>query len=270
MIRCFVGAKDAFLHREGISDFVAFDTNIFVQEKLKEYILDKPFQILLLTGEPGAGKTCTAEKVVDDLGDEKCYFQKYPFSTIVSFLGTLHAHFLPTVALPKPYTREALLESLREHLSKDFVPTVIIDEIQLYKDYELEIIRMLSDTRLFRFVFILHKLERETLLSQSYFVSRTWGKLELKALTLKECEFFISQKLLHHGLGALQERFGKKQYALLYRFSRGNLRVLCKLCYTTLEICEYYEEHTPSKLARRRIPVQFIEMAALDLGVLHE
>ncbi|MGP1580596.1 MAG: AAA family ATPase [Wolinella sp.] len=267
---CFAGTKDAFVQHEGIDDFIALDTNIIVQEKLKEYILHKPFQILLLTGEPGAGKTCTAEKVVSDLGEDKCYFQKYPFSKIASFLGTLHAHFLPTIALPQPYTREVLVESFREHLSKDFTPTVIIDEIQLYKDYELEIIRMLADTRFFRFVFILHKLERQNVLSQSYFVSRTWGKLELKTLTPKECKIFITQKLLQNGLGSLQDKFGDRQCALLYRFSRGNLRVLCKLCYTALEICEYYEESTPSMLSDRRIPIKCIEMAALDLGVLHE
>ncbi|WP_277641064.1 ATP-binding protein [Wolinella succinogenes] len=266
----FGEAKQLFAESASTNDFISLDANIRIKEKLKEHILHKPFQILLLTGAPGVGKTYVAENLTEELGSSKVYFQKFPFATTVSFLSAVHSHFLPHVSLPEPCHRESLLASFKEHLAGSYIPAIIVDEIQLYKDEELEIIRMLSDTRLFRFIFIIHKLERQNLLAQSYFVSRTWGSLELEGLTPLESKLFITQKLTQNGLKESLPWLKNRQYSLLYKLSEGNLRVLCKLCYTMFEICEHYESHAPSLLANDTVPLRFIEMAALDLGVLHE
>ncbi|MGP1449589.1 MAG: AAA family ATPase [Wolinella sp.] len=264
----YTKAKNLFAQSSDIRDFIALDANIRIKEKLKEHILHKPFQILLLTGSPGVGKTYVAEKLSEELPSNEMYFQKFPFATTIGFLSSLHLHFLPDKVLPEPCTRESLLASFKENLRH--TPAIIIDEIQLYKNEELEIIRMLSDTRIFRFIFILHKLEKQDLLSQSYFVSRTWGSLELDKLTPSECQIFITQKLGQNKLSQLASQLGRRQYSRLYSLSGGNLRILGKLCYTIFEICEHYESNTPSLLASGNIPIQFIEMAALDLGLLHE
>lgn len=266
----FSQAKDLFTHSGNIADFVALETNITVKEKLKDHIYHKPFQILLLTGSPGVGKSYVVEKITEEIEPSWIYLQKFPFVTTISLLVALHEHFLPDVPSPSYPTREGILSSFREHWKKEHLPVVIVDEIQLYKNDELELIRMLSDTRVFRFIFVIHKLEKQDLLSQSYFTSRTWGKIELHRLTLPETKHFIKQKLIQGDLIEASAWIGNRQYDLLHRLARGNLRVLNKLCYTTFEISEYYEVQSPSLLADGTIPLRFIEMAALDVGVLHE
>lgn len=266
----FSQAKDLFAHSGNITDFVAFETNIAVKEKLKDHIYHKPFQILLLTGSPGVGKSYAIEKLTEEIEPSWIYLQKFPFVTTIGFLVALHEHFLPDFPLPPSPTREGILSSFREHWKRDHLPVVIIDEIQLYKNDELELIRMLSDTRVFRFVFVIHKLEKQDLLSQSYFTSRTWNKIEFTPLTLPETKHFIKQKLIQGDLAEVSTWMGNPQYTRLHRLAKGNLRVLNKLCYTTFEISEYYEVQSPSLLADGTIPLRFIEMAALDVGVLHE
>ncbi|DAB33340.1 MAG TPA: AAA family ATPase, partial [Sulfurospirillum sp. UBA12182] len=47
-----------------------------------------------------------------------------------------------------------------------------------------------------------------------------------------------------------------------------NLRTINKLLYKVFEILEYYEKYKPSSV-RGSLKIKYIEMAAIDLGIIH-
>lgn len=263
----FAQAKNTFLDAAESRDFVLLDGNIKARMRLLEQIHTQPFSILLLTGLPGVGKTYLAQEITQELsGSVPIYLQQYPFVSIIPFLQELHGIFLPGVALPTEQTRENLLESFRTNLHRP--PVIILDEIQLYAPQELEGVRMLSDTKLFRFILILHRVKKSDLLAETYFTSRIWSKIELPGLSRKEVALFVEKKLSRAGALGIKEHLNDSSFALLHDLSQGNLRLLGKICFKLFEICEAYEARKPSLLAQKRIPKQWIEMAALDLGVI--
>lgn len=78
--------------------------------------------------------------------------------------------------------------------SKDQAITVLIDEAQLYPVELIEKIRLMADSRLFKFLFTVHKTEKEDVLAKDYFKTRIWETIEIDNASLEEIKTYIEKK----------------------------------------------------------------------------
>lgn len=145
---------------------------------------------------------------------------------------------------------------------------VLIDEAQLYPSDLIEKIRLMADSRLFKFLFTVHKTEKEDLLAKDYFQTRIWETIEIGNASLNEIKTYIEKKLLFHNRFEYLNLFKEKHYKLIANLTNGNLRTINKLMYKLFEILEYYDTNKPSLIKSNSLHVKYIEMAAISLGMI--
>lgn len=265
----FSEAKNVFLEKADNKEYIDLDINISVRNRLEQLIKNVPFQIVILTGRPGVGKSYLIQQLARSIDGNSLHIQLFPFLSLNGFLAQLHLKFLPHLPINKNMTRDEFFKSFSTNLPKnDLSPTIIIDEVQLYGDRELEVIRMLSDCRVFRFIFVTHALKHKEVLNESYFASRIWDKIIIKQLDIKNVKLFVIQKLTKAKLDNVMRLLDDKHYKFMYKQTQGNLRLLTRMCFLLFDICEYYYETEPTLFNKHTIPKKYIEMAAIELGSL--
>ncbi len=265
----FSDAKNVFLEKVDNMDYVDLDINISARNKLEQLIKKVPFQIVLLTGNPGVGKSYLIQQLATSIPPEILHIQLFPFLSLNGFLAQLHLKFLPHIQINNNMTRDEFFKSFSTNLPRNNLsPTIIIDEVQLYGDKELEVIRMLSDCRVFRFIFVTHTLKNKEVLNESYFTSRIWDKVVINQLDIKNVRLFITQKLSKANLESILRLLSNNNYKFIYKYTNGNLRLLTRMCFLLFDICEYYYESEPTVFNKNEIPKKFLEMAAIELGSL--
>jgi len=260
----FEKAKSVFAREN--RGYIVLDSNNIAINRLIDLIKLQPFSIVLLYGSPGVGKTFLLNRCYDMLQkDENLYLQKVPFEDSKLFFEEIFYIFTKT----KPTKTNSLASTLLELESKlDKKITLLLDEVQMYKDEQLEFVRLLSDSPKIQIVLSLHKIDKEDLLAKEYFSSRIWETVELKNLSKKELRVYIAKQLQAMELGELNIYFEDKSCATIHKVTKGNLRTLNKLLFKIFEMYHYFDANEPSKISRGRIEPKHIEMAALDLGIL--
>ena len=144
----------------------------------------------------------------------------------------------------------------------------MIDEAQLYPTDLIEKIRLMADSRLFKFLFTVHKTEKEDVLAKDYFQTRIWETIEIDNASLNEIKTYIEKKLLFHNRFEYLNLFRETHYKVIAQLTSGNLRTINKLLYKLFEILEYYDEHKPSVVKANSLHVKYLEMAGISLGML--
>lgn len=265
----FSDAKNVFLEKVDSMDYIDLDINIVARNKLEQLIQKVPFQIVLLTGQPGVGKSYLIQQLAKNTSAESLHIQLFPFLSLNGFLAQLHLKFLPHIQINKNMTRDEFFKSFSANLPKnELAPTIVIDEVQLYGDRELEVIRMLSDCRVFRFILVTHTLKNKEVLNESYFTSRIWDKVIISQLDVKNLQLFITQKLSKAGLDSVLLLLRNNHYKFMHKQTKGNLRLLTRMCFLLFDICEYYYNTEPTLFSKRVMPNKYLEMAAIELGSL--
>ena len=263
----FTAAKNIFLEKVDDMEYIDLDINISAKSKLEQLIKNVPFQIVLLTGNPGVGKSYLIKQLEKSIQKEMLHIQLFPFLSLNGFLAQLHLKFLPHININKNMTRDEFFKSFSENLPRNnLAPTIIIDEVQLYGDKELEVMRMLSDCRVFRFILVTHTLKNKEVLNESYFASRIWDRININQLDVKNARLFILQKLLNAKLDVVARMIHINYYKFIYANTRGNLRLLTRMCFLLFNICEYYYGSEPTAFSNGLIPKKYVEMAAIELG----
>ena len=223
-------------------------------------------------GKPGSGKTFLLNKIANDLKEDKSLiFFPHPFFSEATFIEALCEQIYG-----KKLEDINNFESFIKFYSKDFSNkdeilknqmTVILDEAQLYPTELIEKIRLMADTRMFKFLFTIHKTENEDILAKDYFQTRIWESIELSSADVNEIIIYLQRKLSQKNYDKYL-KFEKKDYECAYSFCGGNLRTLNKIMYKFYEICEYYEQYQPSKLSGDKANTMILTMAALDAGLI--
>lgn len=260
--------KSIFVDGE-IFDYVNLDKSTATYDKLVQ-TLDKPLKLILFYGKPGTGKTFLLQKIFNDLRTKKrIIFFPRPFFEEKVFIQTLFEHIFAKKS-PEFSNYNEFLALLSKHItSTDQAITVLIDEAQLYPTDLIEKIRLMADSRLFKFLFTVHKTEKEDVLAKDYFQTRIWETIEIDNASKNEIKTYIEKKLLFHNRFEYLNLFKDKHYKLILKITDGNLRTINKLMYKLFEILEYYDMHQPSLIKSNALHVKYIEMAGISLGMIH-
>lgn len=263
--------KDVFIDEDESLNFVNLDNSISCYNKIV-LALKKPLKLILFYGKPGSGKTFLLNKIANDLKEDKSLiFFPHPFFSEATFIEALCEQIYG-----KKLEDINNFESFIKFYSKDFSSkdeilknqmTVILDEAQLYPTELIEKIRLMADTRMFKFLFTIHKTENEDILAKDYFQTRIWESIELSSADVNEIIIYLQRKLSQKNYDKYL-KFEKKDYECAYSFCGGNLRTLNKIMYKFYEICEYYEQYQPSKLSSDKANIMILTMAALDAGLI--
>ena len=261
----YTAAKEIF--SDIYDDFVDFNSSVIAYKKLVE-ILNKPIKLVLLFGKPGTGKTFLLKKIYKDLHKKKpIIFIPTPFFDESEFVKFLYENSFGKKDLTVKSFDE-FFNILSTKVPKQTI-SVFIDEAQMYPSKIVEKIRLLADTRKYKFIFTVHKTdEQEDVFAKDYFKTRIWESVELKNISFDEFSIYVEKKFLYHNMFEFVGKFSKKQYKMIYKASNGNLREINKIFYKLFEICEYYDMNEPNKINSKYIDKKFIEMAFINLGYI--
>lgn len=263
----FSELKDIFVEGN-IFDYVNLDKSVIAYNKVVKAI-QKPLKLILLYGKPGCGKSFLLKKIQLDLKDKhKIILFPQPYFDEIEFLKALYKQIFNESS--NEFTGyESFLEIYKQKKDeKQEAIIVLLDEAQLYPASLMEKIRLMADTREFKFLFTVHKTEQEDMLARDYFKTRIWESIELLNSTYIEISTYLEQKFLFHDLREYLNMFKKKHIKMLYKLSNGNLRTLNKLMYKIFEIYEYLEANQPSLISGKTLDEKYVKMAAIDVGLL--
>ncbi|MDR3177785.1 MAG: ATP-binding protein [Campylobacteraceae bacterium] len=268
-INQFGNVKNIFIEGK-VFDYINLDKSVAAYDKLSN-VISKPLKLVLFYGKPGSGKTFLLEKIYRDLrGKYPIIFFPRPFFDEKQFLKSLFEEVF-AVKSPEFSGYEEFLTIYKTKIpknSEDIVVTVLLDEAQLYPNDLIEKIRLMADTRLFKFLFTVHKTEKEDVLAKDYFKTRIWESIELGDSTLEEIKVYLEKKFMYHNKF---EHFTyiKDFIPLIFSTVNGNLRSVNKLLFKVFELYEYYESNKPSVITKNKNRKKIVEMASIATGFIN-
>ncbi|NOX16176.1 MAG: ATP-binding protein [Epsilonproteobacteria bacterium] len=266
----YIGLKNVFVDG-GVFDYINLDKSSAAYEKLTQAI-DKPLKLILFFGKPGTGKTFLLQKIYNDFKKKKnIIFFPRPFFNEIEFLKALYFETFKEIS-PEFSGYDQFLSTVIEKLElskKHKAITVLIDESQLYPNELIEKIRLLADSRKFKFLFTVHKTDDEDILAKDYFQTRIWETIELENSSYNEVKTYIEKKLIFHNKFEYLSLFKEKHFKLVMKLTQGNLRTINKLLFKLFEILEYYDVSSPSKINPRSLNTKFLIMAGISQGMIN-
>ncbi len=264
--KIFRNCKEVFQDIVDSKDYVQLDRSMAIYHSLNDAI-QKPLKMILVFGKPGTGKSMMLNKLYKELSPkQKIVYIQIPIMDETEFFKVL-AYELFRFNTPDQLNFTQFME-IANHYVLEVTPIVILDEAQLYSESLMEKIRLISDSRKVKFIFALHKTEKEDLIAKEHFKTRIWESQELQNATASELTLYIQKKLLRANFFDVANMFSDSRVKLIHKFTLGNYRDTNKLLYALFEICSWYEENSPSKLKFDTMPAKIIEMAAIQTGFI--
>lgn len=260
----FKTARDAFYDTGGF--YVEIPKISYLKTRLSEQIFENKAPFTTVIGYPGVGKTLLLKKVLENARNkEKAIFLDVPVADAEELLRKVAE--ATTIELPESGSVHAMTAYLTTALKDDYF-IIIVDEAQSYSSELLEFIRMLSDKKVFKFVIVMHKIKKDSLIMQEHFKSRLWNIVEIEPLNKKECAEYIEKSFLLHNLFDVANMFRKRNYTFIYSATKGNIRKINMLLYKIFDIADFYYNNLPHSVKGDSGLQKITEMAALDLRLV--
>lgn len=262
--------KNLFLDSVDSKNYVELDSLGF-NHKVLEESLDKPLKMILLFGRPGTGKSMTLNRLYTQLKNQReIHYFDAPILSEKEFLKSIYE----SISGQKiPQNMRVNFDGLLRYCQKlkgEREIVFLLDECQLYSEALMEKIRLLSDTRVVKFVITLHKTENEDVIAKEHFKTRIWEVIELKNASEEELEIYIQKKLLQGKFVEISNAISRKEIRFIHAHTKGNFRETNKMLYTVFNIYEYYDEHRPEKITSGKFSKKILEMAAIKLGYIDD
>jgi len=212
-----------------------------------DYVVEHRQGLTVIYGDVGTGKTSLARVLVDRLAENNLVL----FITNPNFKSEMHMvkAICAEFGLPPRRSLFAQMESLQAHLTelyaKDQSPVLIIDEAQLMRGKQFEIIRQVSnfetnDTKLLQIVLCGQLELRNKLKLKRALMSRVVIHSTLQPFSPDEMESMIRFRL--SVAGGNGDLFPAESIEKVYELSRGIPRDAIKLCGLALKLAHLNEQ----------------------------
>jgi len=179
--------------------------------------LDKKEKMIFITGEAGSGKSMILKSVYNSLKNEKNVFY-----------------------ISNPYLEINSILTILKQLSLNDYQIFLIDEAQLLSTETFENLRIYADKGNITIVFATHEPDLKKLLEKKHFQTRVNYILKVNKANKEELESFIKTKLLKANLIDIAEMIKRKNYSLIYKYTKGSLRATNQLMFKLFDILEYF------------------------------
>ncbi len=265
-MRDYKGARELF--KDVIDTSYYFDSMSaeIGKNKILEAIKEKNAPLIFVIADPGVGKSYILRLTNEYLKDKHLtVFIDHPFFDKRDLLKMLYnakdLEFDPNISFNN------LKNTLLKHY-KDTNHTIFMDEAQLLNEEQFELIRILSDTKIFQFVLAMHKEEGLAILQKKHFKSRTKVVVELSSLKRNEIHRYIQNRLLSFGYADIATMFQKSHIKEIEKYTKGNFRLVKKLMYSLLGLLDFAKSNGLEKYQEPNNCL--INMAAIDIGLVNE
>ncbi|WP_457595930.1 AAA family ATPase [Hydrogenimonas sp.] len=264
-MRDFKAAARLFEDRVDRDDYFDAATAELTKSTLLALVSEPERRPIFLLGDPGVGKS----KMLHTLA--KHFAQEEPRRLVV--------HLQEPFFGPEPFLKRLLeaageapageLEEMKkaavacygecEHL-------IMIDEAQLLEEPSLEFLRILSDTKAFRFLLSMHREEGEAILQKPHFKSRSHKVVEIGRLDRAEVGEYLNTTLLKEGFGDLAALIDNRSTKRIHRYAEGNFRQVKRMAQSMFELMGHAQANGMRRFMR---PGRcLLDMAAIDVGLL--
>jgi len=259
-------AKQLFLSND-IETSQHFNSLAFEYSKteLVSALEQKENPMIFLLGDPGCGKSYLLRYIQENQKSIKIakYFT-YPFFDEKEFL-----EILLSLAGPNVKKNEYNIEKILFHLKREFGELeyiIVIDEAQHLTEELVELIRILSDQKVFQFVLAMHKKEGEYILNKPQYKTRNPKKIMVEYLNNDEVLRYIQDTLLNHNLSKIASEFKGSYIKSIRKYTNKNFRAIKKILVTLFDIIIEAKKRDLTRYSS--INKHTITMAAIDTGML--
>jgi len=258
-------ASELFEDRVDRNDYYDAASSELSKTTLLALIDEAERRPIFLLGDPGVGKTKmlhTLKQALLEKGDRRTIVHlDEPFFDPITFLQRLARE----CALDPEGSLDELKSRVVGHF-REHEHLIMIDEAQLMDESALEFLRILSDTKAFRFILSMHKAEGEEILGRPHFKSRSHKVVEIGRLDAVEVGEYLATTLLREGLGEIATMLDMKAARRIHRYSEGNFRNVKRMAQVLFELMEYARSNGLKKF--RKPNACLLDMAAIDLGLI--
>jgi thymidine kinase len=269
MISSYEELKNIFIDAVDKSTYVELESALYNYSVL-ESSLQKPLKMVLLYGKPGTGKSMLLNKLYHNLKESReIHYFSAPILSEKAFLKNIYEAMSGQSIPNKMRVNFDGLLNYCQKLKDEREVVFLLDECQLYSEPLMEKIRLLSDTRVVKFVITLHKTDNEDVIAKEHFKTRIWEVLEMSNVDEYDLELYIQKKMISKGFIEISNTIKKKDIKYIHAQTKGNFRETNKYLYTIFDIYEYYERNEPSKITKNKFSRKILEMAAIRLGYIN-
>jgi type II secretory pathway predicted ATPase ExeA len=265
-MRDYKSAKELFVDK--VNPLLYFDSMSaeIARQKIEDAIEERNAPLIFLIGDPGVGKSYILKYIHEKRKEnEISILIDHPFFDKRDLLKILYD------GIGLEFDKDINFNELKQNILEAYKGkkhTIFLDEAQLLNEEQFELIRILSDTKVFQFVLSMHKQEGEEILQKKHFKSRTKVVIRYGELTQEEIFRYIQSTLLENSFSDIATLFQPKHAKKIYKYTGGNFRTAKKFIFTLLRLLEYAKKNGLSKY--QKINNTLLLMSALEIGAIRE